>query len=42
MSMEAAERSSIWADEAVILLIRIWTDEKIQRQLDIWSKKTDL
>ena len=40
MSTEAVERSSIWADEAVLLLIKIWADEKIQWQLDIYSKSS--
>jgi len=38
MSTEAVERTSIWADEAVLLL-RILVDEKILQQLDICSKK---
>ena len=38
MSTEAVERSLIWADEAVVLLIRILADEKILQQLDICSK----
>ena len=38
MSTEAVERSFIWADEAVVLLIRILADEKIFQQLDICSK----
>ena len=41
MCTEAFERSSICADEAVLLLIGIWADEKILRLLDISSKKAD-
>ena len=41
MSTEAVERTSIWDDEAVLLL-RVLVDEKIIQQLDICSKKTDL
>ena len=42
MSTEALDRSSIWADEAVLLLIRIKADEQIIQQLDIGSEKADL
>ena len=42
MSTEALDRSSIWADEAVLLLIRIKADEKIIQQLAIGSEKADL
>ena len=39
MNTEAVERSLIWADEAVLQMIRIWVGEKIQQQLDICSKR---
>ena len=42
MNTKAVERTSNWAYEAVVLLIRVLVDEKILQQLDICSKKTDL
>ena len=36
--MEAVERGSTWADETVLLLIRIWTEEEIKLQLSLVSK----
>ena len=39
MNMEAVGRSPLWADEAVLRLMRNWADEKIQQQLDICSKR---
>ena len=39
MSTEAVERSSILGDEAVLRLIRVLTDEKVQQQLDVCSQR---
>ena len=39
MGTDTFEGSSIWADEAVLRLIRIWVDKNIQQQLDICSQR---
>ena len=39
MNKEAAEKCSVWTDEAVLLLTRLWADEKVLQQLDICSKR---
>ena len=39
MSQQKTDRGATWEDEEVLLLVDIWTDEKIQRSLDCCTRK---